>query len=186
VTAPRADGGPAGGAAPGPDTRAAAYPPPGDGGAARLPGVVGLLARLVLGVVLVYAGWVKIVDLTGSVQSVLAYELFSFEVARLVGTMLPVVEIAVGLLLVAGLLTRWSAVAAGVLMIGFIIGVSSAWARGLSIDCGCFGTGGPVDPEDTRYLYEILRDLALLALAGWLVVRPRTPLSLDALLVKGR
>ena len=155
-------------------------------GAARWPGLVGLLARLVLGGVLLWAGWTKVVDLTGSVQSVVAYELFSFEVARLVGTMLPVVEIALGLLLLAGLLTRWSAAVGGLLMAAFVVGVASAWARGLSIDCGCFGTGGPVDPEDTRYLSEILRDVGLLALAAWLVVRPRTPMSLDALLTKGR
>ena len=100
--------------------------------------------------------------------------------------MLPVVEIAVGLLLLTGLLTRASAAVGGLLMVVFIAGIASAWARGLSIDCGCFGTGGPVDPADTRYLSEILRDVGLLALAGWLVVRPRTPLSLDALLTKGR
>lgn len=152
----------------------------------RWHGVVGLLARLVLGVVLLVAGWVKVTDLTGSVQSVLAYELVGYDLARFVGTMLPVVEIAVGLLLVAGLLTRGAAVAGGVLMLVFIAGVASAWARGLAIDCGCFGTGGPVDPEDTRYLSEILRDVGLLALAAWLVVRPRTPLSVDSLLPKGR
>ncbi|RIK15038.1 MAG: DoxX family protein [Acidobacteria bacterium] len=149
-------------------------------------GVVGLLARLVLGGVLVVAGWLKVTDITSSVQSVVAYELFSYELARVVGTALPVVEIAVGVLLVVGLLTRASAAVGGLLMIVFIAGIASAWARGLSIDCGCFGTGGPVDPEDTRYFSEILRDLGLLVLAAWLVVRPRTPLSLDQLLTKGR
>ncbi|AXH97838.1 DoxX family membrane protein [Ornithinimicrobium avium] len=149
-------------------------------------GAVGLVARLVLGGVLLAAGWLKVTDVTSSVQSVVAYELFSYEVSRIVGTMLPVVEIAVGLLLITGLLTRASAVVGAALMIVFIAGIASAWARGLSIDCGCFGTGGPIDPEDTRYLSEILRDLGLLALAGWLVVRPRTPFSLDQLLLKGR
>jgi uncharacterized membrane protein YphA (DoxX/SURF4 family) len=175
------------GAAAGAEADAAAHPGPSPGqDRSRWPGVVGLLARLVLGGVLLVAGWVKIVDITGSVQSVLAYDLLSYELARVVGIMLPIVEIAVGLLLVAGLLTRAGAAVAGLLMVVFIAGVASAWARGLAIDCGCFGTGGPVDPEDTRYLSEILRDLGLLALAGWLVVRPRTPCSLDALLPKGR
>lgn len=184
MTGPRADEAPgAEGAAPGTD--ATAYPRPPERGPGW-PGVVGLLARLVLGIVLVVAGWIKVVDITGSVQSVLAYELFGYDLARVVGTMLPVVEIAVGLLLVTGLLTRSSAAVAGLLMIVFIGGVGSAWARGLSIDCGCFGTGGPVDPEDTRYVSEILRDVGLLALAAWLVVRPRTLLSVDALLTKGR
>ncbi|MGC5585759.1 MauE/DoxX family redox-associated membrane protein [Ornithinimicrobium sp. W1679] len=148
-------------------------------------GVVGLLARLVLGGVLLVAGLLKITDLTGSVQSVLAYELFSYPVARAVGTVLPLVEIAVGLLLVAGLLTRAAAAAGGLLMLVFVGGIVSAWVRGLSIDCGCFGTGGPVAPGETAYLPDLLRDLGLLALAAWLVVRPRTPLALDSLL-KGR
>lgn len=154
-------------------------------GARPWPGLVGLAARLVLGGVLLVAGWLKITDLTGSVQSVLAYELFSYPVARLIGTMLPVVEIAVGVLLLLGLLTRAAAVAGGLLMVVFVAGIVSAWSRGLAIDCGCFGTGGPVDPEDTAYLPEIVRDLGLLALAAWLVVRPRTPFAVDSLL-KGR
>ncbi|MFX0538747.1 MauE/DoxX family redox-associated membrane protein [Ornithinimicrobium sp. Y1847] len=149
------------------------------------PDLVGLLARAVLAGVLLVAGWVKITDLTGSTQNVLAYELFSYDLARFIGVMLPIVEIALGLLLLVGLLTRWAAAATGVLMIVFIGGIISAWARGLSIDCGCFGSGGPVDPDETTYLLDILRDIAFLALAAWLVIRPRTPFSLDAQLQKG-
>ena len=148
-------------------------------------GLPGLLARLVLGGVLLVAGLLKLTDLTGSVQGVLAYELFSYPVARLIGTLLPVVEVAVGLLLLLGLLTRGAAVAGGLLMAVFVAGIVSAWSRGLAIDSGCFGTGGPVDPEDTAYLPDLVRDLGLLALAGWLMVRPRTPFALDSLL-KGR
>jgi uncharacterized membrane protein YphA (DoxX/SURF4 family) len=153
---------------------------------ARVLDLVGLVARLVLGGVLVAAGLPKVTDLTGSVQNVLAYELFDYGTARLIGTVLPVLEIALGVLLVLGLLTRAAAAAGGLLMVVFIAGIVSAWSRGLAIDCGCFGTGGPVDPEETTYLVDIVRDLVLLALAAWLVVRPRTPLALDTLLTKGR
>lgn len=148
----------------------------------RALGLVGLVARLVLGGVLLVAGWLKVRDLTGSVQSVVAYELFPYEISRMVGTMLPVLEIAIGLLLILGLFTRVSAALGGLLMIVFIAGIVSAWARGLSIDCGCFGTGGPVTPGQEQYLPEILRDLGLAVAAGWLVVRPGTPWALDALL----
>ena len=148
--------------------------------------LVGLLARLGLGTVMIVAGLPKLLDLTGSVQNVIAYQLFSYDVARAIGIFLPVVEIALGFLLVVGLLTRPVAAVTGALMLVFIAGIISAWARGLAIDCGCFGTGGPVDPEDTAYLSEILRDLGLLAAAAWLVARPRTPLSVDELLMKGR
>lgn len=141
--------------------------------------LVGLIARLLLGGVLLVAGALKVGDPEGSIQSVVAYRLFDYRIAEMIALMLPVVEIALGALLVLGLLTRWSAVAGAVLMLVFIAGIASAWARGLSIDCGCFGTGGPVDPSATDYLPEILRDTGLAAAGAWLAVRPRTLLSLD-------
>ncbi|HLS40195.1 MAG TPA: MauE/DoxX family redox-associated membrane protein [Ornithinicoccus sp.] len=152
---------------------------------ARLLDGVDLVARVALGGMLLVAGLLKVGDLTGSVQSVIAYELFPYEVSRLIGTALPVVEIALGVLLLLGLLTRPVALVGGLLMLAFIAGVASAWARGLSIDCGCFGDGGPVAPEDTRYLEEIVRDVLLVLAAARLVVRSSaTPLSLDRLIAR--
>lgn len=152
---------------------------------ARLLDGVDLVARVALGGMLLVAGLLKVGDLTGSVQSVIAYELFPYEVSRLIGTALPVVEIALGVLLLLGLLTRPVALVGGLLMLAFIAGVASAWARGLSIDCGCFGDGGPVAPEGTRYLEEIVRDVLLVLAAAWLVVRSSaTPLSLDRLIAR--
>lgn len=141
--------------------------------------LIGLLARLALGGVLLAAGALKIGDPTGSIQSVVAYRLVDYRIAEMIGLMLPVVEIALGTLLLIGLLTRWSALLGGLLMLIFIAGIASAWARGLSIDCGCFGTGGPVAPSETAYLPEILRDAALAGAGAWLVVRPRSLASLD-------
>ena len=146
--------------------------------------LIGLVCRLALGGVLLAAGLLKVGDPTGSIQSVVAYRLFDYRLAEMIGLMLPVIEIALGLLLIIGLLNRWSALVGGLLMVIFIAGIASAWARGLAIDCGCFGTGGPVDPSETAYLQEIVRDAAL-ALAGlWLVVRPRSLLALDTLLFR--
>ncbi|MFC8500741.1 MauE/DoxX family redox-associated membrane protein [Pedococcus sp. NPDC057267] len=140
---------------------------------------VGLVARVVLGVVLVVAGALKVGHLETSARSVRAYQLLPYDMAGYVGYALPVVEIAVGLLLVVGLLTRGSAVVGGILMVVFIAGISSAWARGLSIDCGCFGKGGTIDASQTQYPQEIARDIGLLACAAWLAVRPRTAFALD-------
>ncbi|ANS77617.1 Conserved membrane protein [Serinicoccus hydrothermalis] len=151
----------------------------------RVLDAVGLLLRLGLAGVLGYAGWTKITDLTGSVQNVVAYQLFPYELARAIGVLLPVVELALAALLLVGLLTRVSALLAALLMVAFIAGIASAWARGLAIDCGCFGTGGPVAPEDTRYLAEMVRDTGFLAMALWLAVRPRTLASLDTTVRKG-
>lgn len=144
-----------------------------------LPAVLGVAARLALGGVLVAAGGIKVVDLDASVRSVVAYDLFSYPLAEFIGITLPIIEIALGLLLIIGLLTRPSAALGAVLMVVFIAGIASAWARGLTIDCGCFGDGGPVSENQTKYAQEIARDIGL-ALAGlYLVIRPRTLFALD-------
>jgi len=145
----------------------------------RLPDVIGLLARLILGVVLVWAGAVKVTNPAQSALAVRAFKVLPYDFAGYVGYALPVLEILLGLLLVLGLFTRVSAALGGLLMLAFIFGISWAWAHGYSIDCGCFGGGGTIAASQTQYPLEILRDAGIAACAAWLVVRPRTPYSLD-------
>ena len=148
-------------------------------GGGRRADFVGLLARLILGVVLIVAGALKVTSPAVSARAVNAFQILPYEVARYVGYALPVVEIVVGVLLVTGLFTRLSAAVGGLLMLAFLVGIISAWMRGLSIDCGCFGGGGSIDASQTQYLADVLRDTGLAACAAWLVVRPRTAYSLD-------
>ena len=136
-------------------------------------------ARLVLGGVFLIAGFGKAVDPQASVAAVQAYQLLPAGLGTAVGWGLPFAEIALGLVLLAGLATRGAAIAAAALLLVLVAAVASAAARGLSIDCGCFGGGGPVAPGETAYGAEIARDVGLLLLAGWLVARPDSRLSLD-------
>lgn len=145
----------------------------------RRPDVIGLLARLILGIVLIVAGALKVTSPAASARAVRAFQILPYDFAGYVGYALPVVEILVGLLLVTGLFTRLSAAVGGLLMLAFIIGISSAWARGLTIDCGCFGGGGTIAAAQTQYGRDILRDAGLVACAAWLVVRPSTAYSVD-------
>lgn len=145
---------------------------------------VGLAARLVLGGTLLVAGLLKVGSPGQTVLSVRAYRLLDWQLASVVGHVMPAVEILVGLALVTGLVTRWSALLGSALMVAFVIAICSAWARGLRIDCGCFGSGGLVEKPwaevRRRYVIDLVRDLGLLALGIWLVVRPRSAWSLDS------
>jgi uncharacterized membrane protein YphA (DoxX/SURF4 family) len=141
-----------------------------------------VVARLGLAALWLAAGLAKVADPGANVRAVRAYEVLPEAVVPVVGYGLPFLEIALGLLLLLGLAVRPAAIASGVLLVVFLAGVSQAWARGLAIDCGCFGGGGPVDPEDTRYLQEVVRDGVALAAAALLALRPSTPWSLDRLL----
>lgn len=141
--------------------------------------LTGLVARLLVGGVMLVAGLLKVTKPEVSARAVQAYQLLPFDLATYVGYGLPVLEIVLGVLLVLGLFTRTAAAVSAVLLVVFIIGIASAWARGLTIDCGCFGEGGTIDPSQTRYLEEILRDVGLVLCAAWLVIRPRTAYSLE-------
>ncbi|MBL8927824.1 MAG: DoxX family membrane protein [Pseudonocardia sp.] len=143
-------------------------------GSARVRDIVGTVARLGLAAVFLVSGVLKAADPDATYVAVRAYDVLPKLGVTLVAGLLPWVEIVIGLLLLAGIGTRAVAVASAVLLLGFMTGVAQAWARGLSIDCGCFGGGGTVDPGRTTYGRELLRDAGFLLLAGWLVVRPRT------------
>ena len=143
---------------------------------------IGLVARVVTGGVWIVAGALKLPDPAGSVRAVRAYELLPEAMVPTVGYLLPALEVAVGVLLVLGLLTRAAAAASGLLFVAFVVGIASAWARGLQIDCGCFGGGGFEAGADEEYPWEIARDVGLLVLSLWLVVRPGSRWSLDAAL----
>ena len=142
---------------------------------------VSTAARVVLGGVILVAGGLKVIDPQSSVAAVRAYRLLPTSVATIVGWGLPFAEVALGLLLLAGVATRLIAAAAAVLLMVFIAAVASAAIRGLSIDCGCFGGGGEVAPGRTAYRTEIVRDVGLLLLALWLVWQPRSRFALDRL-----
>ena len=137
-------------------------------------------ARLVLGGVFLVAGVLKAIDPQSSVAAVRAYQLLPSSLATIVGWGLPFAEIALGLLLLAGIATRAVAAATAILLVDLHRSrVVSAAARGLSIDCGCFGGGGEVAPGQTAYGIELVRDVGLLLLALWLVWQPRSRLALD-------
>lgn len=140
---------------------------------------IGLVCRLTLGGVLFVAGYLKVDKLEVSQMAVRSYELLPIPIANFLGQTLPFFEVVIGLLLIVGAATRAVAALGGFTMFIFIIAIAQAWARGLSIDCGCFGGGGAVAPGETRYLQEILRDAGLVAMALFLIRYPVSKFSID-------
>ena len=113
--------------------------------------MIGTLARLGLAAVFLVSGVLKAVDPDATYVAVRAYDVLPRAGVALVAGVLPWLEIALGLLLLAGVATRAVAAVGAALLLVFVAGVTQAWARGLSIDCGCFGGGGAVDPDQTAY-----------------------------------
>lgn len=138
-----------------------------------------LLFRLILGGVLLAAGALKVGHLQKSAMAVRAYEVLPISIANLIGYSLPWIEIAIAIFLILGVFVKQSALAGGALMFVFILGISQAAIRGLSIDCGCFGGGGQVAAGKTKYLVEIFRDIGLMGIALVLAKFPRGKFGLD-------
>jgi uncharacterized membrane protein YphA (DoxX/SURF4 family) len=135
-----------------------------------------LACRLVPAALFLWAGFAKAFDRQGSILGVSAYDVLPESLVKPVAMLLPWVEIAVGVLLILGLFTRFAGLATAGLMSAFIIGLAQAKARGLKINCGCFGTGGPGSGVTW---WELIRDTGLFAAGAFLVWRPRGALQLD-------
>jgi uncharacterized membrane protein YphA (DoxX/SURF4 family) len=150
----------------------------------RFQPVLTLLARFILGGVLLFAGGLKLFEPTDSANAVAAYKLLPSDLSRLVGYALPWLEVALALLLILGFLVGPAAVVSGLIMIVFIGAIASVWARGILIDCGCFGGGGEIDPTlasqvHRTYFIEIMRDFGLALTAVYLYFFPCGKFSIE-------
>lgn len=147
---------------------------------------VGLAGRLYLGYTFVHAGWAKLGHHDQTLASVRQYELLPWQVAPAYATVLPAVEIVLGLALILGLFTRSVAVLLALGLCTFIVAITSAWVRGIDIaNCGCFG-GSTSAATGSPYLADTLRDVGYLAIAVYLIVLRRTALSVDGWLFAER
>jgi uncharacterized membrane protein YphA (DoxX/SURF4 family) len=120
--------------------------------------VAALLLRIALGVVFVYAAWLKLRDPWQMfAMSIDSYQLLPMWAVRVVARTLPWLELLLGALLLAGLWLRLSAGATSLLLLGFFVLMIRAWAKHMEINCGCFG------PGDIISWKTLLRDGSLLA-----------------------
>lgn len=101
--------------------------------------VLQLVGRMLLGAVLLVAGIAKMRDRTGFAASVRAFGLVPRSWSRGVATVLPVVELACGILLLTGFAVRTAAVAATGLLVVFTVGIAANLTRGRTAPCACFG-----------------------------------------------
>ena len=119
-----------------------------------------LIARLVLAAVFLMAALPKIQDSVAFAGSIEGFRVIPVLLTAWVALILPWLELVVGFGLLMPQLRRSSALIVSGLLIVFIILHASAWARGLNIDCGCFGLHETVEPP--KYLWLITRNTLLL------------------------
>ncbi len=128
------------------------------------------LARLVLAGVFLVAAAPKLADPAAFATAIANFRVFPDNLVNLVATVVPALELTGAL----ALLTPWrrgGALLLGILLLAFTALLAASLARGLDLDCGCFGgeTSAQADPVTALHL---LRNAGLLALAA-LVLVPR-------------
>jgi uncharacterized membrane protein YphA (DoxX/SURF4 family) len=141
---------------------------------------ISFVVRVVAGVIMAWAGIAKLQDVPASVRAVRAYRLLPEAVVPLVGNVLPFIEVGLGVLLIAGIMTRTMAIIYLLMLVVYVGGTIWAWAHGLQIDCGCFGGDGTLaSGTTTNYTAHFIERAEFIALGVWLLFFPRSRLALD-------
>jgi len=121
-----------------------------------------LAASLAMAGIFIYAGIDKIRDPLQFADSIAGFAILPAVLINLLAVGLPPFEIACGLLLLGPRTRRIGALAITVLSAIFLAALASALLRGLTLDCGCFGTGAPSRP---RMWLELALDIVLFSSA---------------------
>ncbi len=119
--------------------------------------------RILLGFVFIYAGAEKITDPSGFSTAINNYRLLPISFVNFFAITMPWIEISAGILLVFGIAVKENAFIINVMLLVFIIAIGISLARGLSIDCGCFGKGNQIGIQK-------LIENSLMFLAGVLLI----------------
>lgn len=142
-----------------------------------------VLARILAGLLLAYAGWTKLTEPAANFEAtLLKYGIFNPGWIPWLARVVPWMEWLLGSFLIVGYAPRAAAGGASLLFLGFLATLTSSrlFLESGGSDCGCFGERG---------IHLSLRQIFLIDLAGLaatlrLAFCSRFPFSLHSFLVK--
>jgi uncharacterized membrane protein YphA (DoxX/SURF4 family) len=98
------------------------------------------VVRMVLGGLLILAGYIKLGNGDFAYDSVKAFQLgLGDAVLQELARVVPWAELITGVLLVLGLWARGAALMTVVMMLAYMAAIASVMSRGMTVKCGCFG-----------------------------------------------
>ena len=134
------------------------------------------LARLTLAGVFLAAALPKIADPLAFAAAIANYRVFPDGLLHVIATVVPALELVGALAVLTGWRLRGGASLLGGLLLAFTVLLAASLARGLDLDCGCFGRSDQVDPVGPLHL---VRNVVLLALCAVLLVVTRRAAVVD-------
>ena len=96
-----------------------------------------LIIRIALGGLFVLWSIGKIADSALFAEEIVNYRMLSAPLVGIMAVTMPWIELVCGLFLIAGVRLKANSAIIGVMVVMFMIAISSAMARGLDIGCGC-------------------------------------------------
>jgi uncharacterized membrane protein YphA (DoxX/SURF4 family) len=121
---------------------------------------MGLLLRVYVGGVFVYASMYKINYPGEFAETIASYQLLPYWAVNLTALIMPWLELASGVLLVLGVRTKSAAALVGGMLLLFSLVILVTLLRGIPIGCGCF-----TSVEEPLGWGTLWRDLLWLAMA---------------------
>ncbi len=103
-----------------------------------------LVFRVLIAIVFIYAGAEKISDPESFAIAISNYKLLPTVTINLLAISLPWIEIVSGILLLFGISVKENSVIILSMLIVFTLGIAISFARGLNIECGCFGSDNKI------------------------------------------
>jgi uncharacterized membrane protein YphA (DoxX/SURF4 family) len=121
-------------------------------------------ARLILGVIFIYASYDKILHPKAFAEVVYHYQILPDKLINITAIVLPWIEIMIGVFLILGFWMPGTVIWCNALLVIYIGALGYNLARGLNVNCGCFSTakGSPISIE------HILWDAVFLSLSIYL------------------
>lgn len=108
-----------------------------------LGGAFWIVIRWLLAGVFIYAGWVKLVEARSFADSIARFQIVPESFIHLMALGLPPFEILCGFALIVGPWKRQAAFSVALLCLIFLGALLSAVARGIEVECTCFGSSSP-------------------------------------------
>lgn len=127
-----------------------------------------MAVSIAVGLLFIYAGILKTLDPIHFASDIQNYKILSYPLAVRLALYLPWLEVLCGVAMIAGWLRSGALAILTGLMLLFIVVTLAAKARGINLDCGCFG----VASKGWSFSAHLLTDFAILAALALLWFRP--------------
>ena len=122
-----------------------------------------IVLRVILGAIFIYASVNKLFHGEEFAKAIKNYEMMPLFTINILAIILPYVEFITGILLITGIYKKGSSAIAILSLVVFLIALTSAYARGLDINCGCFSLENTSSKSDI--LARIFEDILMLIVA---------------------